>query len=67
MDSQIQTVRCRRCGKPHYFDMEGFRAFQAGTPVQTAFPNSSAGDRAVLLSGWCGPCFDEVLGPEEED
>lgn len=35
--------------------------------AQDAFPSMSPGDRELLISGTCGPCFEAMFPPEEDD
>lgn len=69
----MQTVQvsrtCFRCNKTSEItvDAEGFRRWQEeGVFIQDALPEVPAGDRELLISGTCDPCFQELF-PEEEE
>lgn len=34
--------------------------------IQTIFPEMSASNRELLISGICGECFDSLFGQEED-
>lgn len=35
--------------------------WQGGKHIQHAFPYINAGERELLISGICGPCFDKIM------
>lgn len=35
--------------------------------IQDAFPRLSTGDRELLISQTCGPCFDSLFAADETD
>jgi hypothetical protein len=37
------------------------------TPIEQAFPSLSAAERELLLSGFCGKCFDLICPPQGEE
>ena len=41
--------------------------FRRGQYAQDCFPDLSAEQREFLISGICGPCWDEMFPPTEED
>jgi hypothetical protein len=55
-------VWCAECGHTVILPSRGVRDWANGQHVQNAMPKVSPDDREVLLSGWCGPCFDRKLG-----
>lgn len=63
----VETKACTVCGKRHRFTLnrEAFDAWQDHEYIQNAFPNMSAGDREILISGTCDKCFHELFPPEE--
>lgn len=62
----VRTNPCPVCGRQHEFelDREAFEAWQTDTHIQNAFPDMSADDREILISGTCGPCWDRLWGVE---
>jgi len=44
---------------------DAFKRWQAGAFVQDAFPNMPADDREKLVTGTCGPCWDDMFSEEE--
>lgn len=66
----IQVPRtCFRCNEASEITVnaEGLRRWQEdGVFIQDALPEISAGDRELLLSGTCNPCF-QAMFPEEEE
>ena len=55
-------ARCMRCGEEvemmiHKEDVERWKS---GTLIQDAMPYLSADEREILISGTCGPCFDNM-------
>tara|TARA_Y100000296_G_scaffold73682_1_gene91423 strand:- start:308 stop:457 length:150 start_codon:yes stop_codon:yes gene_type:complete len=44
---------------------EDYEAWENGELIQNAMPYLSADEREVLISGMCGPCFDNLFGDEE--
>jgi len=65
----IVERKCMMCGKVVAVDCPdaGFAAWQAGELVQVAMPSLSADDREILISGICGPCFDNMFPDEADD
>lgn len=45
-------------------DRKAYAAWRAGTHVQDAFPDMTADQREVLISGTHGPCWDELFRGE---
>ncbi len=60
---------CPFCGKPTkvLMPLEAYRAWQAGAYVQVAWPQGTADEREVLISGTCAKCWDEMIPDEDED
>src|SRR6185436_16180737 len=65
------TRTCGNCRKEITLTVTaaGYRAWDQGRGayVQVAFPELDPGQRELLVSGICGPCFDEIMVPEPED
>lgn len=60
---------CMVCNKTHAIeiDQDAFVRWMQGELIQNVAPELSDDDRELLISGVCGPCFDEVFGEDEED
>lgn len=64
----ILNVRCIHCGVMHHptCTQAEYKAWMGGAFVQTAFPNMSADNRELLISGTCGTCWDDLFGGFDE-
>lgn len=62
---RIQT-ECRVCKmqKELKVSKKAYEDWKNGQLIQIAFPDLSADDRELLMSGICGKCFDKMF--EEE-
>lgn len=61
--------RCVMCQLPYYLNVptEGLQTWKAGTLIQTALPSLDDGDRELLITGICEPCFDMLFkAPTEQ-
>ncbi len=58
---------CNRCKGQVEMQVqaEDYEAWENGELIQNAMPYLSADEREVLISGMCGPCFDNLFGDEE--
>lgn len=45
---------------------DGINLYLSGAHIQDAFPMLSPAERELMISGFCGGCFDEMF-PEGED
>ena len=56
--------RCPFCGAVTIVtvDEDGLNAYNEGALVQKAFPDMSATEREVLISGICPKCQDDIFG-----
>ena len=45
--------------------IEDVTAWENGEKIQNAMPYLTPGEREVLISGTCEPCFDRMFGGEE--
>lgn len=62
----IQT-RCPHCEEEHTVRCteEGYEAWQKGALIENAMPELSAADREMLITGYCGRCWDKLFSTEE--
>lgn len=60
---------CRKCKQSEDIPVDARRIAQwkGGSMIQHVFPELSLGQRELMISGVCGPCFDELFPPEEEE
>lgn len=62
------VTRCPSCGKKSEIPVrpEQLAAWlrPGGPLVQDAFPELSADDRELLISGLCPPCWDKAVGDQ---
>lgn len=69
-ENETLYVRCDVCCKEEkvpctedqYYDFVNGRKV-----IQDIFPEVSPDVREMFLSGWCGDCFDKMLGFEEDE
>lgn len=59
------------CGECHEIidvpiQREDYERWKDGEFIQNAAPYLRADDRELLISGTCGPCFDEMFTSDEE-
>lgn len=70
MDNATQCIsaKCSECQTTKVLEVpiEGLDAYRNGALIQRALPMLSAGDRELLISGICGPCFDKLFEEVEE-
>lgn len=66
-ESMIFVCRCCNKEKTLPVDSERYQKWRDGKDyIQNLFPELSAEDRELMLSGTCGPCFDKMFPAEEE-
>lgn len=65
----IETKPCPTCGGTSTVVMpaEAWAKWQRGVFLQTAWPEGSADDRELLLTGWHGDCWDAEFADEEDE
>ena len=63
------NVQCRCCKNvlPLDVNLIDFVFWKNGMPIQNAMPYLSAGERELLISGTCEPCFDRMFSSEEPE
>lgn len=64
----VITKECPFCKELHSVTVpdEGLEKYRMGAYVQVAFPDLSADEREILISGTCGPCWDTYMkGPDD--
>ena len=61
------TKICPKCDKPSYVDIpkDAFEKWQMGICIQKAWPDGSAADKEVLISGICPKCQKETSEDEQ--
>lgn len=68
MDSSTITIEatCGMCKqtKTLILPASGYAAYKRGMVIQRALPSVSEGDRELLISETCGPCFDKLFDEE---
>lgn len=59
---------CRECGRTVHVSCtpEQYAKWQQGELIQRAMPNVSVDEREILISGYCGACFDEITKETDE-
>ena len=57
---------CNICKNPWIVNVndKAYQAWRDGMYIQKAFPELSPGDRELLMSSICDPCFDKMFGDE---
>jgi ribosomal protein S27AE len=63
----LTTRACPKCRESTQLVVaeDAYNAWRGGELIQRAFPEMSRVDRERLISGYCGPCFDEVFAEDE--
>lgn len=61
---EVTCMMCRQM-KALQLPVSGYAAYKAGMLIQRAMPSVPDGDRELLISQTCGPCFDALF--EEGD
>ena len=69
MTQKKQACQCIKCHDVHILlvDSEDYAAWRQGELIQNAMPYLSPAEREILISGFCGRCFDEMFGEGEDD
>jgi hypothetical protein len=64
----VKTKPCSVCDQYEVWslDREAVTRWQEGENIQNAFPDMSAGDREILISGTHAACWDKLFPGEEE-
>lgn len=67
VDMTTVTRTCLWCRQVHEVKVptDGWERWQDGEYVQVAFPDLTAAEREVLISGTHDECWDEMMGDEE--
>lgn len=62
----VDTAACIGCGQTSQLQLlrSEVQAYQKGAFVQDAFPNLSAGQRELLISGTHPECWDRMFGED---
>lgn len=65
----VEHVRCRQCKSLVRLAMpeSGWQAYKAGELIQRALPTLTADEREILISGFCGPCYDKLFDDDGAD
>lgn len=65
----VTTKPCIMCGRTSELEVseEGFIKWQGGAFIQHAFPDLTADEREMLITGTHPDCFDELAPPDDED
>ena len=65
MTTETITVEatCMMCRKTKALKLpaSGYAAYKSGVLIQRAMPTVPEGDRELLISQTCGPCFDKLF------
>ena len=61
--------RCQKCGDSQTMLVKktDLRAWKNGEYIQNAMPYLTGDERELLISGTCGPCFDNMFPDEDEE
>ena len=60
---------CPHCHKLQTIDVDDnqYNDWLAGKNIQRAFPDLTADQREILMSGICPECWEEIFGEEDEE
>lgn len=61
-----ESLVCKSCYKVHVVEVteDQVKRWQQGETIQKCFPQIPINVREILISGFCGKCFDKLLGDE---
>ena len=64
----IESKPCPTCGVTCDFEFtkKQFDDWKSGAYLQDVRPDLSPDDREKIISGYCGKCFDELWGCDDE-
>jgi len=66
----VKVVRtCPQCGKEQSLQVnyEEYQNWRDGMLIQRAFKSLTAGQREILMTGICEPCWDAMFNFEEDE
>jgi hypothetical protein len=65
----ITSKKCPECGRQDTYQVseESVRKYEAGAHIQDAFPELNADQREQFQTGYCGPCFDRLFAPTDDE
>ena len=69
-DLTLVTALCPECHKPSLLEVstEGLNAWLIdGKLIQDALPTLNDTQREQLMTGYCGPCWDEMWAEDDSD
>ncbi|MAG73901.1 hypothetical protein CL620_06305 [archaeon] len=71
MNAATMVIETRECFHCHKFDrlevpIYGYQRWKSGELIQNAFPNLSASDRELLISGIHSKCWDEAFSKDSD-
>ena len=60
---------CPHCHKLQTLEVDDSQYYDwmAGKNIQRAFPNLSADQREILMSGICPECWEDIFGEDDEE
>jgi hypothetical protein len=64
------TVDCTKCKRSIELPTTNARVEQwrsSGQLIQRALPELNADERELLISGYCGKCFDALFADDDEE
>jgi hypothetical protein len=65
----VKTKTCTVCGEYEVWslDRQAVTKWQEGEYIQNAFPNMSAEDRELLISGTHPACWNKLFGEDDNE
>lgn len=65
----VKTKTCTVCGEYEMWslDKDSVLRWHEGENIQRVFPDMSAGDREILISGTHPACWDKLFGEDDSD
>ena len=65
----VKTKTCTVCGQYEMWslDRDSVMRWHEGENIQRVFPDMSAGDREILISGTHPACWDKLFGEDDSD
>lgn len=66
---KVDSLPCPNCQDTLTIELDGANVFlyHRGASSEEVLEHLSLDDRERFISGYCGPCWDEVWGEDEEE
>lgn len=66
VDLHVTCPKCKKVMVIEKVELAKLRAWDEGELIQHVFPTWTLEERELLISGYCGGCWDELFADDEE-